>query len=362
MDAAEAFMRRALAEARKGLGSTSPNPVVGAVVAKAGQIVSVGHHARAGGPHAEVVALNRAGAKARGADLYVTLEPCDHHGRTPPCTRAILAAGVKRVFVGCEDANPIVSGRGIERLRAAGVEVVKGVLEAECLALNRPFFTYITERRPFVTLKVAATADGRIATRTGDSRWVTGPQSRERVHALREQVDAVLVGGRTVRQDDPQLTARPRGRLSARQPLRVVLSASLDLPPRARIFDEELGGVLILTASDDRRRATALRARGAEVVRVPGRRGRVDLRAALQALHDREIVHLLVEGGGEVFGGFLEEGLADQLLLFVAPKILGEGVSWAPLRAKARMDHAIPLVEASVERVGEDVLITATPR
>lgn len=355
-------MRVALAEARKGLGLTSPNPAVGAVVVKDGQIVSRGFHAKAGGPHAEVVALRRAGPKARGADLYVTLEPCDHHGRTPPCTSAILASGVKRVFVGCEDANPIVSGRGIKRLRAAGMTVVRGVLEDECLALNRPFFTYITERRPFVTLKVASTADGRIATATGDSRWVTGPEAREKVHGFREQVDAILVGARTVREDDPQLTARPKGRLSRRQPLRVILTRTLEVPPGARIFDEPKGGVLVLTSSADPKRTRALEARGAEVVRVPGRRGGVDLKAALELLHEREIVHLMVEGGGEVFGGFLDEGLADQLMLFIAPKILGEGVAWAPLRAKAKMDHAIPLADAVVELVGADVLITGTLR
>lgn len=356
------LMRLALAEAKKGLGLTSPNPAVGALVVRDGKVVARGYHARAGGPHAEVIALRRAGEKARGADLYVTLEPCDHHGRTPPCTSAILAAGVKRVFVGCEDANPIVSGRGMKRLRAAGISVVKGVLEAECLAINRPFFTYITERRPFVTLKVASTADGRIATATGDSRWVTGPEAREKVHGFREQVDAILVGARTVREDDPQLTARPKGKLSKRQPLRVILTRTLDVPPDARIFDEPAGGVLVLTSSGDPKKTRALEKRGAEVVRVPGRKGGVDLRAALELLHEREVVHLMVEGGGEVFGAFLEDGLADQLMLFIAPKILGEGVAWAPLRAKAKMDHAIPVCDAVVEQVGADVLITGTLR
>ncbi len=359
---AQAFMRVALAEARKGLGLTSPNPTVGAVVVKGGRVIARGFHSRAGGPHAEVIALRRAGEQARGADLYVTLEPCDHHGRTPPCTNAILAAGIRRVVVGCEDSNPIVSGRGIRRLREAGVQVVRGVLEAECLAINRPFFTFITERRPFVTLKVASTADGRIATATGDSRWVTGPEARERVHGLREQVDAILVGARTVREDDPQLTARPRGKLSRRQPLRVIVTRTLDVPAEAKIFDEPTGGVLVLTTSGDRRRARALQARGAEVLRVPGGRSGVDLRAALEILHEREVVHLMVEGGGEVFGAFLEEGLADQLLLFIAPKILGEGVAWAPLRARAKMDHAIPLADAVVEQVGADVLLTGALR
>ena len=359
---AEFFMRLALVEATKGLGRTSPNPAVGAVLVKNGHVIARGFHARAGLPHAEVVALRRAGARAKGADLYVTLEPCDHQGRTPPCTRAILDAGVRRVIVGCEDQNPIVSGRGISRLRRAGLKVVRGVLAKECLALNQPFFTFITERRPFVTLKVASTADGKIATATGDSRWVTGAASRERVHLLRDRVDAVLVGAGTVRKDDPFLTARPRGRVSRRQPLRVILSSSLDLPLGARVLEGGEGRVLVLTLDDSGRRAQALRSRGAEVVKVAGQRGKVDLRAALGELARREIVHLLVEGGAEVFGDFLDQGLADDLWLFIAPKILGEGLAWARIDAKAKMDHAIPLADARVERVGEDVLITGRPR
>ncbi len=359
---AERFMALALAEARKGLGTTRPNPAVGAVLVKDGRVIARGYHARAGGPHAEVVALRKAGEHARGADLYVTLEPCDHHGRTPPCTGAILAAGVARVFVGSVDVNPIVSGRGIRRLKRGGVQVVRGVLEADCLALNRPFFTFITERRPYVTLKAAATLDGRIATRTGDSRWVSGPESRERVHALREQVDAILAGAGTVRLDDPQLTARPKGRLSRRQPLRVVLSGSLDVSPKARVFDEPSGGVLVLTSADQEKRARALRARGAEVVVLPSERGRLDVRAVLDELYRRDVMHLLVEGGAQVYRSFLEGGLVDRLMLFLAPKILGEGIDWAPLPAKAKMDHAIPLEDLSVERVGEDVLVTGRPR
>jgi len=265
--------------------------------------------------------------------------------------------------VGCRDANPIVSGRGIARLRAAGVPVTEGVLEAECERINRPFFTFITERRPFVTLKVASTADGRIATATGDSRWVTGPQARERVHALRGQVDAILVGARTVREDDPLLTARPRGRLATRQPLRVILSRTLDIPLKARIFEEPKGGVLVLTTSRDQRRVRALQGRGAQVVQLgDGDAKGVDPRAALDVLFQRGVVHLLVEGGGEIFGTFLEQGWVDQLMLFVAPKVLGEGRSWAPLKARAKMDQAILLGDTEVEQVGGDVLITSALR
>ncbi|HCF61913.1 MAG TPA: bifunctional diaminohydroxyphosphoribosylaminopyrimidine deaminase/5-amino-6-(5-phosphoribosylamino)uracil reductase RibD [Myxococcales bacterium] len=358
----ERFMGEALEQAKKGQGRTSPNPVVGAVLVKNGRVIARGHHAKAGGPHAEVVALGQAGEKARGADLYSTLEPCDHHGRTPPCTEAIVRAGIRRVVVGCRDRNPLVSGRGLRRLREAGIEVLTGVREEACAALNDPFFTFVTKKRPFVTLKIAATADGKIAASNGDSRWVTGPKSRERVHGLRDRVDAILVGAGTVRLDDPQLTTRLRGRTAARQPLRVVLTGTLDIPAKARLFDEERGGVLVLTSSPDEKRARALEARGAEVVRIGGDGGRVDLQAALAHLASRDIVHLLVEGGAGVFGGFLEAGLVDAVQLYIAPKVLGEGISWARLARRERMSEAIELLQTGVEQVGQDVLITLRPR
>lgn len=359
---AEFFMRMALDEAEKGVGRTSPNPAVGAVLVKNGHVLARGFHAKAGGPHAEIVALRQAGGRARGADLYTTLEPCNHHGRTPPCTEAILAAGIRRVFVGCLDANPKVSGRGVKRLRSAGLKVVSGVLNDQCTELNAPFFTFITRKRPFVTLKVASTADGRIAGESGDSRWVTGPAARARVHQLRGRVDAVLVGGGTVRMDDPQLTARPRGRPSARQPMRVVLSASLDLPPSAKVFGGRPGGALVLTASSDEAKAAALRKAGAQVARLPAvPAGGVDLREALDELARRNVVHLLVEGGAGVFGGFLQAGLADEILLFVAPRVLGSGLSWATLSGRARIEDAIALEPWRVEQLGPDVLLTARP-
>lgn len=356
---AEFFMRLALDEAKKGVGKTSPNPAVGAVLVRNGHVLGRGFHAKAGGPHAEIVALRKVGARARGADLYTTLEPCNHQGRTPPCTEAILAAGIRRVFVGGLDANPLVSGRGVKRLRAAGVKVVTGVLREQCTELNVPFFSFITRGRPYVTLKVASTADGKIATSQGDSRWITGEEARERVHGLRERVDAVLVGASTVRADDPQLTARPRGRAAREQPLRVVLSASLDLPPGAKVFANPKGGSLVLTSSADEARAAALRAAGAEVVRLPVSGRGVSLSAVLEELARRDVVHLLVEGGAAVFGEFLEAGLADEIQLFIAPKILGEGLSWASLSARARMDEALVFTPPSLERVGDDVLLTS---
>lgn len=360
----ERYMALALEEARKAEGQTRPNPCVGVIVVRDGEIVGRGFHARAGGPHAEVVALREAGARARGADLYSTLEPCDHQGRTPPCTRAILEAGIARVFVGCTDVNPKVCGRGLDRLRAHGVEVAGGILEQACAELNAPFFKFVTQHRPFVTLKVAATADGKIATRAGDSRWVTGGAARQAVHAQRSRVDAILVGGNTVRSDDPELTARPGGVRAAHQPLRVVLSASLDLPLDAKLFTgiTPASPVLVVTSAEARAPIEALRARGVEVqvlARKPD--GRVALADLLDCLAARDVMHLYVEGGAALFGAFVESGLFDRLELFLAPKVLGVGLSWASLAPRDLMAEAIELNLERLERVGEDARLLFVP-
>ena len=347
-------MRAALEEARRGLGRTSPNPAVGAVVVAGGQIVGRGHHARAGGPHAEVVALRAAGAAARGADLYTTLEPCDHYGRTPPCSRAILDAGIRRVFVGSRDPNPLVQGRGVARLRKSGVEVVGGVLEAACDRLNASWFTFITVGRPHVTLKAAVTLDGRIATRTGDARWVTGPEARAWVHRLRDRVDAVLVGAGTARADDPALTTRLAGG-RGHDPVRVVLDTDLRLPRRLRLFNEPSGApTLVAHASSRSRRLGA-----AELVACRRGPGGVELGDLLAKLAARGITHLLVEGGGAVHARFLEQGLVDEVAIFVAPKLLGaDGVPLLARPGPARMADALRLEGIEVERLGDDVLVT----
>jgi diaminohydroxyphosphoribosylaminopyrimidine deaminase/5-amino-6-(5-phosphoribosylamino)uracil reductase len=356
-EGAEAFMRAALAEARRGLGRTSPNPAVGAVVVRRGRIVGRGHHAHAGGPHAEVVALRAAGRAARGADLYATLEPCDHFGKTPPCSRAILEAGVRRVFVGSRDPNPLVAGRGLRRLRAHGVEVVPGILTGPCDRLNAAWFTFITAGRPHVTLKAAVTLDGRLAARTGDSRWVTGAEARAWVHRLRDRVDAVLVGAGTARADDPALTVRlPGGR--GRDPLRVVLDTDLRLPAALRLFTERSAAPTVVAhacASPRRRRLPA----GVELLRCARGPGGVDLSDLLAKLAARGVTHLLVEGGGAVHARFLEAGLVDEVAVLVAPKILGaDGLPLTRGRGPARMADALRLEEVEVERLGDDVLVS----
>lgn len=355
---AEFFMRVALREAARGLGRTSPNPAVGAVLVKNGRVVARGHHARAGGPHAEVVALHAAGAQARGADLYTTLEPCDHFGKTPPCSVAILEAGVRRVFVGSRDPNPVVNGRGIARLRKGGVEVETGVLEDACDALNAHWFRYITARRPYVTLKAAVTLDGKLATRTGDSRWVSGPEARAWVHRLRDRVDAVLVGAGTARADDPLLTARlPGGR--GRDPIRVVLDTDLSLPPRLRLLHPESAAPTIVAHAA--RRARRFRP-GVEALACRRGPGGVDLADLLAKLGARGVTHLLVEGGAEVNARFLAAGLVDRVALFVAPRIVGaDGVSWVAGRGPARMDAALRLEDLAFERIGDDLLVTGRP-
>jgi diaminohydroxyphosphoribosylaminopyrimidine deaminase/5-amino-6-(5-phosphoribosylamino)uracil reductase len=353
----ERFMRLALREAARGLGRTSPNPAVGAILVRGGRVIARGHHAQAGGPHAEVVALRAAGERAAGADLYTTLEPCDHWGKTPPCSIAIVQAGVRRVFVGSRDPNPVVNGRGLARLRRAGVEVVTDVLRAECDRLGAPWFHFIRTGRPYVTLKAAVTLDGRIATRTGDSRWVTGPAARAEVHRLRDRVDAVLVGAGTARADDPLLTTRlPRGR--GHDPVRVVLDTRLTLPRALRLFHPESKAPTLVATTVARSPPLGP---GVEALRCRARGGRVDLGDLLRKLAARGITHLLVEGGGEVHAAFLAAGLVDRVVLFVAPKILGGGVAWLDGPGPPLMKDALALEDVAIERAGDDVVVTGTP-
>ncbi len=354
-DARRRWMLVAVAEARKGLGRTSPNPAVGAVVVRQGVLVGRGYHRRAGEAHAEVLALEAAGRLARGADLYSTLEPCDHQGRTPPCTRAILAAGVARVFVGSDDPNPLVSGAGLRRLRRAGVQVIRAVARDACDALNIAWFRFITSGRPHVTLKAAITADGKLASGSGDSRWITGPLARDRAHVFRAESDAVLVGAGTVSQDDPRLTSRLPG---TRSPIRIVLDGRLSTASSQRVYSRTDPGAILLTASTQVERATAFERRGVEVLGFPARRGRLALRPVLEALAKRGIVSLLVEGGADLHGQFIQSGLWDRLVLFVAPMLLGKrALPWLDLPGGESMAEAAHLGSFTAETVGGDALL-----
>ena len=357
----EALMRRALELAERGRGLTSPNPLVGAVVAHNGEIVGEGFHERAGGPHAEIVALEAAGARARGATLYVTLEPCNHAGRTPPCVPAIFAAGITRVVAAAADPNPFVPGGGAAALRDKGVAVVTGVLEAEAAGQNRVFFTAMRERRPHVTLKAGMTADGKIADVHGAARWITGEAARAEAHRQRSEVDAIVAGVTTVLKDDPALTVR-LGRPWPREPWRVVLDTDARTPVRAQVIAAATPARALIAVGETApaARVAALQSAGAAVVRFPVRDGRVAVDAVLAALFEREVCAVLVEGGGEVHASFLEAGVVDRVTLFVAPLLLGGRTAPTVVGGAGRdLKSAIRLGQLTARAVGDDLLIEA---
>lgn len=356
------WMARALALAARGLGRTHPNPPVGAVFVRGGRVVGEGFHARAGAPHAEIEALRAAGGRVRGATLYVTLEPCVHHGRTPPCVDALRPLGLRRVVVASVDPDPRVRGRGIRALRRAGLRVDVGVGRRDADALLAGFRSRVLLGRPQVTLKLALTLDGRIAARGGDARWITGQAARRMAHALRNVSDAILVGAGTVRADDPRLTCRLRG---GQDPVRVILAgARLALPPRAHVLASGGPATWIVAPSDaDPRRVARLRRRGIDVILLPARRGRVPFAAVAQALGRRGIGSLLVEGGAAVAAEALRSRTVDRMVLFMAPALLGGDAvpAIAPLGI-ARVADAIRLSDVALARLGDDVVLEGRVR
>ncbi len=347
-------MQKALRLALRARGRTSPNPLVGCVIVRDGRVLATGWHKKAGGDHAEAAALRKLGWRAPRATVYVTLEPHSFHGRTPPCSERLIEAKVARVVVGMKDPNPRVAGNGIKQLKRAGIAVEQGVLEDECRAINRPYLKWTATGRPWVTLKAAVTLDGRLAARGGDARWVSGELSRLEAHRMRDVSDAILVGANTVRLDDPALTTRlPTGR--GHDPKRVILDGRLTVPPDARCLP---GAIVACTRDADPARARRLEKRGAEVLRLPGRHGRVDLGALADELGKREILSLLVEGGGQVHGAFIAAGLADEVALFVAPKLIGAGgVPLLAVDGPRKMAEAWRLGAVSTRRLGDDILV-----
>lgn len=345
--------------AGKGVGYTRPNPLVGAVVVKGGEVIAEGYHARYGGPHAEAVALARAGEAARGADLYVNLEPCSHWGKTPPCVDRIIAAGIRRVFIATRDPNPLVDGKGVEKLRTAGIEVVEGVLREEAERLNEIFFHWIKTQRPFVSLKLAMSLDGKIATRTGDSRWITGEEARREAHELRRRHAAVLVGINTVLADDPQLAVRE---VEGPQPRRIVLDSRGRVPLSAKVLEEGAQALIATTAAMPPEKEQALRERGVAVWPLPAREGRVDLIALLERLAGEGIDSVLVEGGGEVAWSFLALGLVQKLYLFYGPLLLGgRAIPGVGGPGVGQLADAFRVRIAAVERLGADLLVIGYP-
>ena len=334
------FMGRALALAERGRGTTQPNPTVGAVIVRDGRIAAEGFHRKAGEAHAEVNALAQLEGSPRGTTIYVTLEPCDHTGRTGPCTEVLIAARPARVVVGCRDPNPIVDGRGIARLRRAGIRVDVGCLETESETAIRAYSVSVREKRPLVTLKAAATLDGFIAQKRASRGkaapiWITSPEARAAAHELRAAHDAILVGAGTVRADNPRLTVRGAKRRPIRQPLRVVLAGRRPLPSRAHVFDD-----------------------AAETLMLDDPRGRVAPARALKLLAARGVQSVLIEGGAAIAGAFIKAGLVDRIALFVAPKLLGGGVG-VSAGADLAVARALRLGPISVRKVGPDLLLTA---
>lgn len=346
-------MQLALEQARIGLGRTAPNPPVGAVIVKDSRVIGMGFHPAAGQPHAEIFALKSCKEDPKGATLYVTLEPCCHYGKTPPCTKAIIEAGLKRVVIATLDPNPKVAGKGRQELMNAGIEVVSGVCEDEARDLIRWYTHWMTHRRPFVMVKAATTLDGRIAAAGGDSKWISSEDSRFRVHQWRNEFDAVLVGIGTVLKDDPLLTCRIEG---GRDPIRVIIDPELQIPAQALCLGERC---MVLCAVKPEKRPD-LAASGTKIVHLDVKtQGTLDWTAVLDHLGSLGLHSLMVEGGGGIYSSLLQTDLVDELRIFLAPKLLGGGIPLIDWGKPQRIDQSLKLVFDKVEMTGGDVLITA---
>ncbi len=357
----EKWMSLALSLAKKGEGKVSPNPMVGAVLTKNGTMIAQGYHRYFGGPHAEVEAIEKAKAKAKGATLYVSLEPCSHWGKTPPCTQKIIKAGVKKVIAATLDPNPVNSGKGIEELQKGGIETEVGIMKEEAEKVNEAFFKFMKRRIPFVIVKAAASLDGKIATYKGESKWITSEKSRRLAHRLRDRVDAVLVGVNTIISDDPSLLP-----ISKKNFARIVLDSSLRIPLKARIFqDRDKADTFVFTTSrSDKDKLLQLDKKGIKVVMMEEEDGKVSLVEVLKKLGELEIMNLLVEGGGEVIGSFFEKRSVDKIFLFLAPRIIGgrRALTWVEGKGVDFLEET-PLIEInSVKKIGGDLLLEGRVR
>ena len=351
------YMELALSLAEKGLGTTSPNPMVGAVIVRDGEIIGRGFHRKAGDDHAEITALREAGERARGATLYITLEPCCHYGKTPPCTESIIKSGIRRVVAAMSDPNPLVCGGGFTRLRQRHIETESGVLENRARKLNEAYLKYISTKIPFVTLKLAMTLDGRIAAPDGSSRWITGPESRKRVHLLRAWSDAVMVGVGTVLADNPKLTVRDA---EGSDPWRVILDSHLRSPLNSHVF-ADARAIVVAAEKPETGKLQELGRRGIEVWKMESKEGKISLHDVLKRLGEQLMTSILCEGGAALAASLLREGLADKLCIFFAPKILGKGIDGIGDLGFQTIDRAIHLGNREVEELGDDILITGYP-
>ena len=354
------YMKQALTLARKGLGKTSPNPAVGCVIVKDGRVVGEGWHRKAGTPHAEIHALDMAGAAARGADVYVTLEPCCHTGTTPPCSEALIRAGVRRVVAGMRDPNPRVNGGGLAALEQAGIATSCGLLEEACRAVNIPFIKHMTTGMPHVTYKCAMTLDGKIASVTGESRWISCEESRKYVHRMRSRCDAVMVGVDTILADNPQLTVR---HVKGRNPLRVIVDSTLRTPTTVGILSGPLAKkTIIATTETDPRVHLRYLDQGATILVCEGDEGRVSMGDLLRKLGDMGVQSILLEGGSRLAGNMLQQGLIDECVFFYAPKVIGsDGFSPFAVTGITDMSRALAFTNMEVRRMGTDLVVTVRP-
>ena len=360
MNDREKYMRMAIGLAKRAEGMTSPNPLVGAVIVKNDKVAGKGYHKMAGFAHAEIAALSDAGEKAKNGTLYVTLEPCDHFGRTPPCTEAIINSGIRKVVVGMKDPNPINNGRGIRKLKNSGISVEKGVLEKDCAGINCPYIKFITKKLPYVTVKAAMSLDGKIATRSGESRWITSEESRKFVQKLRGYVDAVMVGVNTVAKDDPVLLCKLPG---AKQPVRVIVDSELKISLTSKLLSTAHKSKVIIatTGKASLNKIRSCEEKSAEVLVLKSKNGRVPLKGLLKSLANMGIVNLLVEGGGGLIAGLVEERLVDRFLFFIAPKIIGgrDAITAVEGGGVDKIASAVQLKNVKVKRFGPDILIEA---
>ena len=355
----ESYIRLAIEIAKKGAGKVSPNPMVGAVIVKNERILGAGFHEKFGSKHAEINAIEKVKENIEGATLFTNLEPCSHYGKTPPCVDRIISEKIKRVVIGTLDMNPLISGKGVKKLKSAGIDVKVGVLENECIELNKFFFKYVTKKLPYVSLKAAQTIDGKIADKSGESSWISSLQSRKYVHSLRAKYDAVLVGKGTIEKDDPKLTVRL---VEGRNPKRVVLDANLDIKLSHRIFTKNNDKNLIVITSKKnagkKRKINKLNSLGALVLFAKEESGeKVDLKSALRELYKIGIASVLVEGGSEVFTSFVKENLFDDMLMFISPKILGCGVPLIGNLGIKNLQKSVKAKIGNVEKIGDDILL-----
>jgi len=355
----ESYIRLAIEIAKKGAGKVSPNPMVGAVIVKNERILGAGFHEKFGSKHAEINAIEKVKENIEGATLFTNLEPCSHYGKTPPCVDRIISEKIKRVVIGTLDMNPLISGKGVKKLKSAGIDVKVGVLENECIELNKFFFKYVTKKLPYVSLKAAQTIDGKIADKSGESSWISSLQSRKYVHSLRAKYDAVLVGKGTVEKDDPKLTVRL---VEGRNPKRVILDANLDIKLSHRIFTKNNDRNLIVITSKKnagkKRKINKLNSLGALVLFAKEESGeKVDLKSALRELYKIGIASVLVEGGSEVFTSFVKENLFDDMLMFISPKILGCGVPLIGNLGIKNLQKSVKAKIGNVEKIGDDILL-----